>query len=269
VVNDATWLCLAAGQGSRLRPITDDRPKTMVPVADHPLIDWLVDTAREVGLDDLAMVVGYRGDMLATRVGSDVRIYENAAYDRTDRVRALWCAESELSGTVVVSYSDILYTPTVLRTVLESPHDIAVAVDEEWRSYWERRHEDPLDDAESLSIDEGGSITSIGENVASLDAPDAQYVGLMKFSPTGVRHLRDAYESAVDSADRDEQLFGSQRSRDNIHMTDLLRGIIDAGQPVHAAAIQGGWVEVDTPDDLAVARSTKRPGEDGTLRIDR
>ncbi|QLG47853.1 NTP transferase domain-containing protein [Natrinema halophilum] len=268
VADAVTWLCLAAGQGTRLRPITDDKPKAMVSVADRSLLSWLLDTARHTGIEDRAVVTGYLGDSIDDQVDDDVTIHRNPDYANTDMVRSLWCGSDSLEGTVVISYSDILYTPTVLKTVLEDPRDVVVAVDEDWQSYWTRRHEEPVEDAESLAFD-GDRITSIGERVESIDAPEAQYIGLMKFSPAGIDRLRETYAALERAEAEGVRSTGTKRSFEDIHMTDLLQGMIERDVPVHAARIQGGWVEIDTPRDLDIARSVCTPTEDGTLNIDR
>jgi choline kinase len=182
-------------------------------------------------------------------------------------VHSLWRAEAALEGPVVVSYSDILYTPAVLERVLDSSRDIAVAVDEDWQSYWERRHEDPLEDAESLALGTNDRITSIGQPVNSMRAPEAQYVGLIGFSETGLDQFRAAYSDAEASAERSVGAEG--RSFETLHMTDLLQRVVDCGGNVHAERIAGDWVEIDTPRDLELARSACRPAGDGTLTIDR
>lgn len=266
-MSDPTWLCLAAGRGRRLRPITDDRPKALVAVHDKPLVGWLEATVRAVGIDDLVAVTGYRGDMLAAREG--LRTYRNPDYDETDMVRSLWCAQAALDGTTVISYSDILYTTAVLESVLQSPHDVAVAVDTDWRAYWDRRHDDPIEDAESLRIGDDDRITSIGQPIDAMETPEAQYVGLVKCSPTGVADLRTAYEHAATVDAEGDTPFDSGRSLDELHMTDLLQGMIDLGMDVHAVPIEGQWVEIDTPNDLEIATTVCTPREDGTLTIDR
>jgi len=241
----------------------------MVAVAGRPLIDWVTDTARSVGIEQLGVVTGYRGGMITDHVDPDVTTYENPRYADTDMVRSLWCGRDALEGPVVLSYSDILYTPSVLEQVLNSPHDVAVAVDEAWQPYWKRRHDDPVTDAESLEFTEGDRIASIGQAVDSLAAPEAQYVGLIKLSPAGVDALREAYSAAERADQADESPFDSGRTLDALHMTDLLQGMIDRGTPVHACRIQGGWVEIDTLQDLDIARSACQPAGDGTLIIDR
>lgn len=268
-MSDLTWICLAAGQGRRLRPITDDKPKAMVSVAGRPIIDWLIETARSAGIDDLCVVTGYEADLLESHVGDEVRVFENSEYDTTDMVRSLWCAREAFDGPVIVTYSDILYTPDVLRSVIASSHDITVTVDDEWREYWEHRHEDPVSDAESLELDANDRIESIGQRVDSIEAPEAQYVGLMKFSAEGTRIIRDAYEAAERAAARGQRPFDADRSFDELHATDLLQGLIDRGHDLYATRIEGGWIEIDTLDDLEIARDVCHSTDDGNLEIDR
>lgn len=266
MVSDATWICLGAGKGTRLRPITDDRPKPLVTVSDRPIVEWLQAAVSQVGIEDRVIVTGYLGDQLAER--ADAVRYHNPDYDTTNMVQSLWCAQAELEGPVVISYGDILYTPSVLSAVLESDHDIAVAVDHDWKPYWERRHDDPLTDAESLSI-RNDRITSIGQPIYNLTTPDGQYIGLMKLTSKGTQELRDAYQEARSQQEEGTTPFGSDRTLNELHMTDLLQGLVDRGADVGPVRINGMWVEVDTEWDLEIAEAVCRPAADGTLSIDR
>jgi glucose-1-phosphate thymidylyltransferase len=64
---------LAVGSGTRLRPLTADRPKGLVRVAGQPLLSHALDGALSVGVDRLTVVVGYRGDDIVTHYGDDYR----------------------------------------------------------------------------------------------------------------------------------------------------------------------------------------------------
>ena len=61
-------IIMAGGQGSRLRPITDARPKPMVEVLGRPVIDFVKDSMVQGGVDSLIVTTGYRGEMLAAHV---------------------------------------------------------------------------------------------------------------------------------------------------------------------------------------------------------
>lgn len=234
-------IILAAGEGTRLRPHTLERPKCLVEVDGRSLLRRQLDVLERAGVDEQVLVGGYLHEALE---GYGSRLRLNGVYGETNMVYTLFCAEEELDGEVLVTYGDIVYSPRILRAVMACESDLAVAVDLEWESYWRERHEDPLDDAESLKIDSGGNITEIGQPPESAERIEGQYMGLMKFSRRGVRLIRERYHRAL----REGYLGG--RPAEQAYMTDLLQAVIDDGHPVRAVTTRAPWVEVDTVDDL-------------------
>ena len=74
---------LGAGRGSRLGRLTIDRPKCMVELAGQPLISWQVRSLRAAGIDDLAVVHGYKGDRIKC---SNVEFIANPRWETTNMV---------------------------------------------------------------------------------------------------------------------------------------------------------------------------------------
>lgn len=250
-------IVLAAGQGTRLRPLTDDRPKCLVELGGRPLLAWTIAAARAVGIEEVIVVGGYRVDRLAN-CGAQVLV--NPDFSTTNMVRTLFCARSYFGDGFIMSYGDIAYSPNVLRQVLAEPAPIAVTVDRGWRHYWEQRFDDPLGDAESLTMNDRGLVTEIGQKAASLDIIEAQYIGLVAFRGQGVEALVNAYEAA-EADERAGQLpFKGPRNLDGLYMTDLLEGLIGRGEQLKAVPIDRGWVEIDSTRDLAVAERVVRDG---------
>ena len=235
---------LAAGQGQRLRPLTEERPKCLLEVAGKTLLDWHLDAASRVGVQDIAVVGGYRAEQLA---GRPCRLYHNPAYATTNMVETLWCAAPELHGEVIVAYGDILYEATVLQAVLEAQGPTAVIVDVGWRSYWERRFDDPLQDAESLRF-EGERIVNIGQKVSVVEEIEGQYIGLMKFDATGLRVFEDVYRAAACRT---------------MYMTDVLQAMVEAGHAVRGVPVTRQWLELDSLADFELAQRCVRAGPDG------
>jgi choline kinase len=252
-------IILAAGEGTRLRPLTDHQPKCMVPVGGRAILERLIETARAVGLNDIVLVGGYRAEALE-KYGYPIAI--NAAYDRTNMVRSLFAAEAYFGDGFVLSYGDIFYTPEVLRTVLHHPGDISVAVDTAWRSFWQRRFANPLDDAETLRIADE-RIVEIGGKAAVIDEIEAQYIGLLAFKRGGVAQLRQSFATAIREEGEGRLSFGRAKSVDKMYMTDLLQGMADRGVVLSPARIAGGWAEVDSPSDLALAEALLVEGRFG------
>ena len=250
-------IVLAAGQGTRLRPLTDDRPKCLVGLAGQPLLDRQIAAARSVGIDDIVVVGGYRIDRLADY---PVRLMANPHYAETNMVRTLFCARAFFGDGFIMSYGDICYAPSVLSRTMASDAPIAVAIDRAWRSYWGQRFADPLSDAETLVIDGAGRIREIGQKPKRIEDIDGQYIGLVAFRDDGVRALEEAFEAAEREEASGRFPFGGTRRLDQLYMTDLLQGLITRDVRLTAVPIDGGWVEIDSPRDLDIAESLVAKG---------
>jgi len=235
-------IVLAAGQGTRLRPLTDEIPKCMVPLEGVPLLERQLATAREVGLTDLHVATGYREDVIDY---PGVVKHYNAAYDRTNMVATLFCAETIMDDDLIVSYGDIVYQPDVLQSVIDAPHPVSVVVDKEWEHYWRARQEDPLIDAETMKLGPDDTILELGKKPESLEDIQGQYIGLMKFTRQALAAIRPFYHGL------DRAAIYDGKSYDNMYMTSFLQMIADRLMPLHAVYIRNGWMEIDTPEDLA------------------
>ena len=234
---------LCAGQGSRLRPLTNTVPKCMVKYKGNCIIDYILASLRASGVEDICLVKGYLASVLERK---DTTSIVNKDYDKTNMVATLFCAEEQLDSVddLVLSYSDIIYNPKIVQALLASNADVSVVIDRQWRSLWEARMENPLTDAETLKISEDGFITEIGKKPKSYDEIEGQYIGLMKFSAAGVKILREHYHAL------DKNAIYDGKSYPNMYMTTLLQSLINSGVKVSPVFIDGGWTEVDEPTDL-------------------
>lgn len=179
-------IILAAGQGTRLRPLTDDRPKCMVEVNGRSIIERQLDVIYGCGVSDkdITIICGYRSDVLKSRFkGTDIQFIVNEQYDLTNMVCSLMCAKElmESEDDIIISYGDIIYGEPVFRKVLAAEDDMSVVVDDGWYEYWAERCENPLDDAETLMFDENDYLTEIGQKTSELTKVQSQYIGLMRF----------------------------------------------------------------------------------------
>lgn len=253
-------IILAAGWGSRLRPLTDDRPKCMVEVNGKSMIERQLDTMHSCGIkdEDITIVAGYRSDVLKRRFqDTAIQFIVNEAFDTTNMVYSLMCARSlmEEEEDVIISYGDIIYGGPVFRKILEAEDDMSVIVDDGWQEYWSRRCENPLEDAETLMFDEDHYLTEIGQKTTELAKVQSQYIGLMRFKGGGLRALLDLSAEAAKRSEKGERLWRTDRTYEKMYMTDLLQGLIDEGYKLRAVHIQRGWYEIDDCEDLKVAEA--------------
>ncbi len=234
-------IILAAGEGTRLRPYTLDRPKCLVEVDGYSLLDRQLAVLASEDVHSIILIGGYRVEMLK-RPGIEIRV--NPRYAETNMVWTLFCAEDDLEGDVLLCYGDIVYSREILQALLKSKADIAVAIDLDWECYWRARNEDPLADAETLKLAADHRILEIGQKPKSLAEIEGQYMGLMKFSAKGVQLLKKTFHDAKSA--------GTLRGKplEKAYMTDLLQVMIGLDIRLDAVTVNGGWVEVDTVTDL-------------------
>lgn len=238
-------IIVAAGQGVRLRPITDTVPKCMVQYKSKCIIDHILDTMEAVGITSNCIINGYKKTVLEEHLQSrSVAFYTNEAYDSTNMVSTLFCAEAEMNDDIIISYADIAYTPEVLKALIDSDADIACVVDTRWKELWQQRMENPLDDAETMKLNDDGTIRELGKKPQSYDEIEGQYIGLIKISKQAVSKVISFYNTLDRSALYDGKTF------ENMYMTSFLQMIIDQLMPVSSVLIAGGWIEIDSVEDM-------------------
>ena len=237
-------IILAAGQGSRLRPLTNEKPKCMVEYKSKPMIDYILDTVKECNINDIAVINGYKKDVLENYLKDEnITFFTNKTFDKTNMVSTLFNAKEFMNDDIVISYSDIIYKKEILEELINSKDDFSVVVDKKWRELWSLRMENPLDDAETLKV-KNGNIVELGKKPNSYDEIEGQYIGLIKISKDTINRVIEFY----DNLDRDKIYDGTDF--DNIYMTSFIQMIIDDLLDVKPMFIEGGWLEIDSVDDL-------------------
>lgn len=232
-------IILAAGRGSRMKDLTDDQPKCLVELHGKPLLDLQLAALRNAGITEIAIVVGYKRDLLVNR---GLVEFENPRWAETNMVSSLACAADWLqTSPCIVSYSDIFYESSAVTALMDCHADIAVSYDENWRALWEKRFADPLLDAETFRLNrDNGTLAEIGNRPKEITEIEGQYMGLLRFTPLGwgeVVRIRATLSSEM---------------LDRMHMTGTLQKIIEEGRvPVAVVSYCGPWGEVDSADDLA------------------
>lgn len=243
---------LAAGSGTRLRPYTENIPKCLIPFRGLPLISYLIDVARNCGISDIVIVRGFLKDKVNI---PRVKYIDNP--DGFNMLHSLFCADKELDGEVVVSYTDILYETAVMKKLLNAASDISIVVDMKWEEYYRARADDPFSIAESLLMSDG-KILEIGTQAKSTADVQAQYIGLMKFTEKGIQQLRDCYWE-------NRRVFWGQpwqqaQRFELAYMTDILQALIDSGIEVNSVPVEHGWLEFDTASDYERAVTWDKEG---------
>jgi choline kinase len=229
-------IILAAGVGSRLRPLTDDLPKCLLEVGAQTIVDQQVAALGRCGITEVIIVVGYRGDRIRGHLGDRVRYLDNPRYEATNSLYSLWLAREELVTGALILNSDVLALPLLFDRLLRSPAPDAILV-ELGDSF------EPEDMKVTLAELQ---VVDFGKNLPR-ERSHAHNVGVAKFSEAGAARLIEYLEQLV--ATGHENDWAPRAFRE-----------FASHWPLTAVATEGlPWIEIDYLADLTRARLEIEP----------
>ena len=239
---------LSAGQGSRLLPLTAERPKCLLPVGPKSLIEWQVDILSRCGVDEIVVVVGFRAALVEAalaklaRPGLSIRTVFNPFFNVADNLGSCWLARHEMIGDFLLLNGDTLFESPVLRRLLQSTAaPIAVTIDRK-----------AVYDADDMKVHlDGTRLIDIGKMLPPART-DAESIGLLLFRGAGGQLFVEAVERALRVSEGLKSFYLK------------VIGQLAKSHGVETVTIEGlVWGEVDYPADL---RRVERLVVDGLLR---
>lgn len=244
-------------------PYTDQMPKCLVPIAGRSILEWQLSAFRAGGIDEVVIIRGYLGDVLKQRTGAfagdfagGIRYVDNSGYESNNILHSLFQARSALDGPMLVTYSDIVFTPAVVHALLDAPGDVSLIIDQDFKLIYEGRTEHPLSEAEVADLDDQGHVHRVGKRALPVEQAWGEFIGLAKFSNVGTGWLNRAWDELCHTYQgRPQAPFQRASAFTNAYLTDMLQHLIDAGHPVIPVGIRGAWREIDTVQDLQRAES--------------
>jgi choline kinase len=231
---------LAAGQGSRLLPMTENTPKCLLDLAGRSMLEWQLSGLAAAGIQEASVVTGFRSDLVEaalariTPPGMRVRTVFNPFYKVADNLASCWLARSELSGPSLILNGDTLFEPDIARRLLAScDAPITVTID----------RKDSYDDDDMKVTAEGDRLRAIGKKL-SRETVNGESIGFLRFNATG---------AALFVA----ELERTMRTREGVGLFYLsaINRLAGEGMDVRCASIEGlRWSELDFPADLEQCR---------------
>lgn len=241
-------LIIAAGPGSRLKNLTEDRPKCMLKFGGKTLLRRQLDAYAECGVREVSVIRGYKKGKINYK---GLTYYENPDYERNNILNSLFFAEPAIHGNLIVSYSDILFDSHVVNRLLQSEKDISIIVDIDWRGYYEGRKDHPIEEAENVIFDADNNVVEIGKILTDRHDVHGEFIGMMKLTARGAeifkRHFKRAKELYWDKP------FQRAATFEKAYITDMIQEMVDLGVPIHCVIIERGWKEIDTVEDYRKA----------------
>lgn len=235
----AKGIILAAGDGDRLGSLTLTCPKVLLPVHDQiPLITYPIKALAAAGIGDIAVVVGYLGDVVADELGNGSSFGVRLEYITNSdylggNAFSVYCARNwGQRESVVLCMGDHIIEAEIVRCLLDRQNlTSTLCVD-----YAPAPHHQ-LDEATKVAIDNVGCIRNIGKDIERWDALD-----------TGVFLLTEDFFQAL------RELV--QQHGPDVEMSDVIRYMISQGNRFSTCdASSCSWMDIDTEDDLNLARA--------------
>ncbi len=226
---------LAAGRGKRLRPLTDSIPKPLIELSGHPILEWALTGLRDAGIDDIAIITGYRGDQIRDYFQNGSRWNLSLHYfvqkEQSGTANAVLPAADFLNDEpFFLGYGDIFVPPQNYLKMhdifQQSAQDSILAV---------RAVDDPS--AAGVVLIENGCLSGIIEKPAPGTAPgNLINAGLMILQPEIFQHIRHVTPSV----------------RGEYELTDALVGLAQKSA-VHIYRITDYWSDIGTLNKLETA----------------
>jgi len=240
---------IGAGRGIRLMPTTADEPKCFARVRGKRILDWNLEAFAANGLEEVVFIGGYQIEKVK-RDYPQFTFRHNDNWANNNILASLMYAEDLMDQPFICCYSDTLYSPGIVRGLLESTEDITLSVDTGWAARYEHRLEHPASDAEKVTV-LNGIVTEIHRDIEEAKA-HGEYTGVAKFSKEGAALLKGHYKMCRDvymgSPFREAALF------EKAYLIHLLQEMIEKGVTMHHTDTVSEYIEIDTQEDFEYAQ---------------
>ncbi len=230
-------IILAAGAGTRLRHLTKQRPKCLVPIGGQPLIEWQLQALEAAGIDDILVVVGFEADQVRQHCGDRASFVENQDWSSTNSIYSLYLAAAWIRGERTLLFNcDILFDARLLARLADSSGSCIAVDSQATRMAGEM----------NVCVDSEGVVNAIGKHLAP-DKTDAVSVQLAAFDEAGADQVRDELVRLVQDDVKDA------------FPTSAYGRLIDAGglQAVETGDLP--WAEIDTVEEYEQAARDVAP----------
>ncbi|ELY54942.1 sugar nucleotidyltransferase (glucose-1-phosphate thymidylyltransferase) 7 [Natronococcus amylolyticus DSM 10524] len=233
---------LAAGEGTRLRPLTEDKPKGMVEIDEEPILTHCFDQLVELGAEELIVVVGYLKEKIVEHYGDEYRgVPITYAHQREQNglAHALLCVEEHIDDDFMLILGDNVFEANledVVRRQQEKRTDAAFLVEEV-----------PWDEASRYGVCDTNAYGEITDVVEKPDDPPSNLVmtGFYTFTPA-IFHACHLVQPS---------------GRDEYEVSDAVDLLIQSGRTIDAIGLEGWRIDVGYPEDRDEAEKRLQEAE--------
>ncbi len=244
-VQKSKVIIIAAGLGSRLMPLTKNKPKCLLKFKKNKsLLNHQIKVFEENKLKSINIIVGHKKKELQKL---NYKCFENRNYKKNNILNSLFCAKKIIKGNILISYSDIIFKSRLIKKLLSSKSDITVLVDKEWKKNYKNRKLHPISEAEKIIYDKNFNVKKAGKILTKSEA-SGEMVGLFKLTSKGSKIFQYYFKKAK-RVFQGKKFYSAKRF-EKAYITDFINYLIKNHVEVKSSVIAGGWMEIDTIEDL-------------------
>ena len=242
-------IVLAAGDGSRMGKLTQNIPKPLVMVNGKSIIERQLSILKQNKILDVIIITGSHNEKFTFK---NVVYVNDLDHKKHDTLGSLITARDYMNDEIIITYADQIFDEKIMESINNFSGDIGIAVDLDWEKNYVNRDQHPKSEAENILIN-GNEILELRKNISECKENEkiGECLGLMKFSRKASKVFLDKYSELQISH---QGKFHNAPSLEKALISDMIQELIDSGINVEPIYISGKWCEIDTPQDLEIAR---------------
>ncbi len=239
--NNYKAVILAAGVGSRIRPMTNNRPKSLLKIGGSTILELMISHILDNGISEIIFVLGYLQSQIKDHVAEkfpelNARFVTNEKYAETNTGYSLMLAEKMIGGSSFIKFdADVVFDRRILTKLIECDHPNCLCVDK-----------NSTLDAEGVKVivDESNRILTVNKSVLHKDAA-GESIGIEKIDADAGQLLFDELNSMMADPINHQAYYEAAYER-----------LINNQVSFYALDITGyKWVEIDTREDFILAEN--------------
>lgn len=232
-------ILLAAGKSSRIFNEIKIN-KCLININNKPLIKHLIDNARNTGITDIDIVVGFRSINIKKKLKDDSLNYiYNKKYSLTDMVFSSILSLKKCKSDAIICYTDIFFNKKIFKEIIKNKKkNILVPHLKSWKKVWKKRKKNIFDDAESFIINKKNNlIIEIGQRINKDNylLTKGQFMGIIYLPKDKISGFIDSYK-----------IYGKKK----VQFTEFLNFLIKKKKNISTFAYNKLWYEFDDLNDL-------------------
>lgn len=227
-------IILAAGYGSRLKPLTNNTPKSLLRLNNNErILDRTIRILNGKGITDISIVVGYEHQQF-DEFKEKVKIYYNPFFGVSNSIVSLWFAKEQLNSDVIILNSDVLFSENLLQLVIDNKKSAAVILDTSIKK------------TADYKVDVNNDLVTVMSK--ELDNFHGEYIGITTLKKESAKILSEKLDHMIS-----KQLLNEWYETalvELIFTQDFKLSYIDVSEE--------HWIEIDNINDLALAKKMSK-----------